>query len=107
MSDTNRATDVRLHRPLMENPNLRGFGAEHRMEAARQATEMGRGVLMMIHSGHTEFYASTRVDIGKVEVHASRQYKGWPEFVTVLESPEQSFDYAELHEWVRADGDQP
>ena len=58
----------------------------HRIEASRQATELGKGLLMELHSSHTEFYATDSVPVGQVEVWAPPGYKQHPVYVTTLDS---------------------
>ena len=67
------------------------FGLEQRVEAVALAAEMGRGVLMELHSSSTHFYADANVPVGKVVVYAPKTYKGFPEYVTTLDSPDEQW----------------
>lgn len=78
------------------------FNEEQRVIASELATKRGRGLLMEIHSSHTEFYAVVDVPVGKVKVTASKSYKGMLQDVIVLDSPTQQFDYDELREWMHS-----
>lgn len=65
------------------------FDVEQRIEACQKATELGVGVRMEVHSGHTEFYADGSVEIGRVAVYCSQRYKEWPVYETTLGAPEE------------------
>lgn len=67
------------------------FDVPQRVEASAKAAEMGCGLLMELHSSHTEYYADPDVPVGKVDVWAPKTYKGQPEYVTTLDSPEQDW----------------
>lgn len=72
------------------------FDVPQRVEASAKATEMGMGLLMELHSSSTHFYADATVPVGKVAIYAPKAYKGMPEYVTTLDSPEQEW-YPEGH----------
>ena len=88
--------------PRYLNIEPRSFDLEQRVEAVRQATEMGRGVHMDIGNVTTRFYAVLDVPVGHVKVTAPKTYKGWPEDVTTLTSPEETFGRAELDAWINS-----
>lgn len=71
------------------------FGVEQRVQASALATELGCGVVMELHSAHTEFYADSTVPVGKVAVYAPPGYAMRPEYVTTLDSPEQPWPVTE------------
>lgn len=71
------------------------FGVEQRVQASTLATALGCGVVMELHSSHTEFYADSAVPVGKVAVYAPSGYKMQPEYVTTLNSPEQPWPVGE------------
>lgn len=64
------------------------FGVEQRIEALARATEMGFGLVMELHSSHTEFYADPLVALGEIAIYSPRTYKGGPEYVTTITDPE-------------------
>lgn len=68
------------------------YGPEQRIEASQKATEVGRGLRMEVHSGHTEFFSDSTVPVGKVAIHCSLSYKAWPEYVTTLDAPDQLWE---------------
>lgn len=82
-------------------------GAPQRVEAEQKARALGRGVRMELHSSHTEFYADRHVEVGKIAIYVPHEYKGWPEYETTLESPQDPWEsplersmreHAEAHE---------
>ena len=86
---------ILLHPAIWYSPQVRA-------EASAKATEMRRGLLMEIHSSHTEFFAVESIPVGQVEVHAPKTYKGMLEYVTTLPTPETSFGRKELDDWINA-----
>ena len=80
-----------LTRPQTAVPNLRSFSEEHRVEAVSEATDMGRGVRMEIHSSHTEYYATTEVKVGHIAVWYPPTYKGQLIYEMTLIDPRQPY----------------
>lgn len=68
------------------------FGVEQRVEASAKAAELGHGLVMELHSSHTEFYADPAVDVGRVAIYAPASYKSQPVYVTTLSAPEDHYD---------------
>lgn len=69
----------------------KSFDEPQRVEAVRQATEMGLGVRMEVGNSSTSFYATADVPVGHIEVWMARTYSGQLELATVLSRPEEPF----------------
>ncbi len=69
----------------------KSFDEPQRVEAVRQATEMGLGVRMEVGNYSTSFYATADVPVGHIEVWMARTYSGQLELATVLSRPEEPF----------------
>lgn len=63
------------------------FAVEQRVEASAKATALGKGLMMELHSSHTEYYADASVPIGHVAIYEPKEYKGMPEYVITLSDP--------------------
>lgn len=67
------------------------WGPEERLRASAIATEKGVGLRMEVHSSHTEFYADSTVEVGKVCVWYSDTYKGWLKKRLTLQTPDEQW----------------
>lgn len=74
------------------NIKPRSYGVEQRVEASRQATELGKGLVMELGNASTSFYAESSVPVGKVAIYAPRRYSGPTEYIRTLDSPTDPYE---------------
>lgn len=61
------------------------------MLASAEATRRGVGLRMEVHSGHTEFWTDTTVEVGQIAVWSARIYKGLVEWDCILKNSHEDW----------------
>lgn len=67
------------------------YAKPQRMEASAKAAEVGRGLHMAVGNSMTRYWADSTVPVGKVMITMPLTYKGIPEYIKTLDSPEQEW----------------
>lgn len=72
------------------------YANPQRTEASERATKLGNGLRMELGNTMTYYYSDPAVPVGKVAIYAPREYKGWPQYVTTLESASDEWSPADV-----------